>query len=184
MYDKKAHEKAADNAEQLLRMRAPLLMGRPAGQEVVLNVRCTEITLEALQPFCKLKLDRLADVTIGIGAGFSGMGEVCGLISGTIIAFGLDYAARYRDTALLRYFIGKYTQKFMRDFTKEFGSVRCKDLLGGHDLSGYLKPGTDDAYKKFLKYAAEKRPCYPFARFCIMYPLPHEEEDLPPDYLC
>jgi len=178
MYDRAAHEKAAEEAIKLLRMRSPVQVGRPP-EHVYLNPRCTEITLEALEPFCPLKWDRLADVTIGIGAGFSGMGEVCGMVSGTIIAFGLDIAARYRDTIVLRLLIGRYTQKFMRDFAREFGSVRCKDIIG-HDISGYLTPGVDDAYRAFIKYAGETRKCDQLARFCIMYPLPSEEEELPP----
>ena len=87
MYDRKAHEKAADEAMKVLDIRGPLMIGSPP---VYINVRCTEPVLEALQPLCPLKWDRLADVTMGIGGGFSNMGEVCGAASGAIIAIGLD----------------------------------------------------------------------------------------------
>ena len=152
-------------------------MGDPP---VYVHVRCTEPVLETLQPLCpqvtKAQLNWLADVTLGIGAGFSGMGEVCGAVSGAIMAIGIDFASKHRDTALLRLFIGRATQKFMRDFAKEFGSVRCKDIIG-HDISGYLTPG-DEAYEAFRKDATLRRgKCWEAIRFAIMYPLPSEQEE-------
>ena len=179
MYDRGVHEKAADAAIKVMGIRGPLRLGEPPGY---INVRCSEPVIEALQPLCPLKWDRLADVTIGIGGGFSNMGEVCGALSGAIIAIGLDLAARYRDTAVLRLLAIKFTQKIMRDFAKEFGSVRCKELIG-HDISGCLIPG-DEGYAAFRKDRIAEGPgnskCNRLIRFCIMYPLPSEQEELHP----
>lgn len=177
MYNKEAHQKAADAMEKLENIRKPLRLGEPP---FFVNVRCTEPVLEALQPLCPLKWERLVDVTMGIGAGFSNMGEVCGAVSGGIIAIGLDLAARYRDTAVLRLLNIKFTQKYMRDFAKEFGSVRCRDITG-HDISGCLIPG-DEGYTAFLKDMAKGKlkPCFELIHFAIMYPLPSEQEELHP----
>ena len=177
MYDKEAHEKAADATRKLFDIRRPLRLGEPP---FYVNLRCTEPVLEALQPLCPLKWDRLADVTMGIGGGFSNMGEVCGAVSGGIIAIGLELAARYRDTAVLRLLNIKFTQKFMRDFAKEFGGVRCRDIIG-HDISGCLTPG-DEGYAAFQKDMREGklRPCIELICFAIMYPLPSEQEELHP----
>jgi len=175
MYDKVAHEKAADAAIKLLDLRGPIRLGEPP---FFVNVRCSEPVLEALQPLLPLKWDRLADVTMGIGAGFSQMGEVCGALSGAIICIGLDLAARYRDTTVLRLLNIRFTQKIMRDFAKEFGAVRCKELLGGMDISGSLIPD-DENYAAYRKAKSEGRvPCRQLMRWAIMYPLPSEQEDL------
>ena len=181
MYDRKTHEKAAEGAIKLMQMRSPLRSGVEPNY-VYVHQRCSEVVLEALEPLCPLKWERLADVTIGLGAGFSGMGEVCGAVTGAIIAFGLDIAARYRDTAVLRLLVGKATQKFMRDFTKELGSVRCKEIIAPHDLSGYLTPGGEErkTYEAFLRDTAAHVKCWQAMRFAIMYPLPSEEEELAP----
>jgi C_GCAxxG_C_C family probable redox protein len=177
MYNKEAHEKAAEAAARLMQIRAPLKLGAPS---FYINFRCSEPVIEALQPLCPLKWDRLADVTLGIGAGFSNMGEVCGAVSGGILAIGLDLAGRYRDTAVLRYLNIKFTQKFMRDFAKEFGAVRCRDITG-HDISDCLIPG-DEKYRAFMKDHREGklRPCDDLICFVIMYPLPSEQEELHP----
>ena len=178
MYDETAHKKAAEAAMKVYALRSPLRLGEPP---FYINLRCTEPVIEALQPLCPLKWDRLADVTMGIGGGFSNMGEVCGALSGAIIASGLDLAARYRDTAVLRLLSIQFTQKLMREFGREFGAVRCKDILDGRDISGCLVPG-DEGYAEFRKAVSEGklRPCSDVMRWAIMYPLPSEQEELHP----
>ncbi|MBN1615077.1 MAG: C_GCAxxG_C_C family protein [Deltaproteobacteria bacterium] len=180
-YVLEAREKAAEGALKLMLMRSPLRIGVPPNH-VYVHQRCSEVVLEALEPFCPLKWERLIDVTMGLGAGFSGMGEVCGAVVGYIIASGLDLAARYRDTTVLRILGGRAAQKFMRDFAKEFGSTRCKEIIAPHDLSGYLTPGGEEMeiYEAFMKDTASQMKCWNAMRFAIMYPLPSEEQDLSP----
>jgi C_GCAxxG_C_C family probable redox protein len=178
MYNKEAHEKAADAAMKLLGLRSPLRLGEPPS---FVDALCSEPVIEVLQPLCPLKWDRLVDVTIGLGAGISYMGELCGALSGAIICIGLDLAGRYRDTAVLRFLAIQFTQKLMRDFAKEFGAVRCKELLGGMDISGALIPDDENfaAYRKAKKEGTLKS-CKGMIRWAIMYPLPSEQEDLHP----
>ena len=74
----------------------------------------------------------------------------------------------------------RFTQKIMHDFAKEFGAVRCKELLGGMDISGSLIPD-DEGYAAYRKAKSEGRvPCRQLMRWAIMYPLPSEQEDLNP----
>jgi C_GCAxxG_C_C family probable redox protein len=192
MYNKEAHEKAFETIIKSLPLRMVVrLGGRPYEPEldkpVFVGVWCSEKVIEALQPLCPLKWNRLADVTIGIGAGFAHMGEVCGVLSAGIIAIGLDLASRYRDTVPLRYQIMKFSQKLMRDFAKEFGAIRCRDLID-EDISGLIMPG-DEGYKAHVLriqkmvddgVAIEERLCHRILRWVIMYPLPSEQEELPP----
>jgi C_GCAxxG_C_C family probable redox protein len=191
MYDRRAHERVTEAAMKVMSERAPVrLGGRPYEADdpfIFINPRCSETVIEALQTLCPLKWDRLADVTIGIGAGFSNMGEVCGALSGGIIAIGLDVAARYRDTIPLRLHIIRFTQKLMRDFTKEFGSVRCRDIIDC-DISGTLIPGDEacmEHQKEFMKAKDEgvETVCFKLSRWVMMYPLPSEQEELFPPLL-
>lgn len=191
MYNEQAHEKVCRAAIKSMEMRMPVrLGGRPYETDdpfMFVSVRCSEPVIEALQLLCPLKWDRLVDVTMGIGAGFSNMGEVCGVVTGAVIGIGLDLSSRYRDTVLLRYYTIKFTQKFMRDCIKEFGGVRCRDLIGT-DISGTLIPG-DEAYASHLKKSAQARlegiesVCLKLTRWAIMYPLPSEQEELYPPQL-
>ena len=189
MYNKEAHEEAVKRALQITSMINPLLCGQnpaifqePRPPDVVwgepfyyLERRCHRIVYEALQPLIPLKIDRIMDVTEGIGAGFSGMGEVCGAVSGAIMAYGIDLASRYHDSVILRLLASIATQKFMRRVIEEFGSVRCRDIIG-HDLSHFLEPG-DKKWEAFTKDEAAVRRCGAIQRFAILNPLPSEEDD-------
>ena len=192
MYDKEAHERAASRAILVQDLVAPLKAGQPEtlwrektpkdipfGEPAVfLERRCHTVALDALAPFLKIDMDRLSylsNVCEGIGAGFSGMGEVCGAVSGAIMACGIDLASRYHDSAILRLLASIATQKFMKSVIKEFGSVRCRDIIG-HDLSHFLEPG-DKLWQGFTLDEAAVRRCGAIQRFAIMNPLPYEEDD-------
>lgn len=175
-YDKEAHQRAYDQAMKNLFLEYPVRIGDPP---VYVNTNCCEGVLMPLQTLCPLEVPHLVDVTMGLGAGFSHMGEVCGAVSGAIIAIGLDIIHRYpRGTTTQRLLVSKATQKFVQDVRKEFGSVRCRDLIG-HDISGVYTPG-DEKYAAFL---ADKdtsmNQCMRIMRFAILYPLPREQEGQP-----
>ena len=192
MYNKEAHERAASKAILVQDLVAPLKAGQPRtifrektpsdipfGEPAVyLERRCHEVALDALAPFLQIDMDHLSylvNVTHGIGAGFSGMGEVCGAVSGAIMAYGIDLASRYHDSVILRLLASIATQKFMRRVIEEFGSVRCRDIIG-HDLSHFLEPG-DKKWEAFTKDEAAVRRCGAIQRFAILNPLPSEEDD-------
>lgn len=190
MYDKEARKKALQRAIKITDMVNPLLAGqnpaifqKPRPPEAVwgepfyyLERRCHRIVFEALQPFIPLKIDRIMDVTEGIGAGFSGMGEICGTVSGAIMAAGLDLASRYDDQNLIRILVSKYTQKLMRGIKQELGSYYCRDITG-YDMSGWLEEGTKGGWSDFVHDEAAVMRCGKMMEFCIMFPLPSEEDD-------
>jgi C_GCAxxG_C_C family probable redox protein len=188
MYDQKAHEIITEAAFRSLSLRGMVrLGGRPYQADdpfVFIGAVCSEPVIEGLQSLCSLKWNRLVDVTMGIGGGFSYMGEVCGAVSGGIIAIGLDIAGRYRDTVAMRYLITKYTQILMKEVVNEFGCVRCHDLIG-HDISGNLIPG-DAAFAAYLndltktRKEGEEPVCSRLMRWILMRPLPSELEELHP----
>jgi C_GCAxxG_C_C family probable redox protein len=69
-----------------------------------------------------------------LGGGISGIGEVCGVLSGTALALGV------RDRVLMNRGVpepasaAEALKAILRDFADEFGSCRCRDLTG-YDLS-------------------------------------------------
>lgn len=90
-YDLEARYQAAKWAIKWIRESAQYRLGES-------NVApfCTEIVLEALQlhggcPILLVRIDRLEDITIGLGAGFSLQGEVCGTVTGTLVPLGLTW---------------------------------------------------------------------------------------------
>lgn len=138
---------------------------------------CSEIVLEALQsqPILPAKIERLEDITIGIGAGISMQGEFCGAILGHIIGIGIDVAFRKRETAIIRKEISIATRNFCRIFKKKFGAVRCEDLT----QTSFLKENgiiDQNALKIFREGDPPKSlKCQNIIRFCVYAPFPSEE---------
>jgi len=141
---------------------------------------CSEMVLEPLQlhggrPILPVKIDRLEDITIGVGAGISMQGEICGAVVGHIIAIGIDVAYRLRETALIRKEVSTATRKFCNLFKEKFGALRCADLIGMSFLKadGTLDP---DALEKYVTGSPPiSAKCEDIIRFCIYVPLPSEE---------
>jgi len=175
-YDVEAREKAATWAIE---------WGRQSYKYYLNDYRvapfCTEIVLEALQlhggrSILPIRIDRLEDITIGIGSGYSMMGEICGALSAHVIAIGIDVAYRTRETALLRKKVGIATRKFCRLFKEKFGHLRCEDLTNVR----FIKDDDSfdlEAAKKFRTGSPPKAlQCENIIRFSIYAPLPSEEE--------
>lgn len=84
-------------------------------------------------PYAKqagLPTDLALKLSTGLGGGLGHSGELCGAVSGGILAIGLaagraapdDIAARDRCYAL--------THAFVAAFKEKHGAIRCEDLLG------------------------------------------------------
>ena len=77
--------------------------------------------------------------------GVGGTGEICGGITGTLIAFGLffgsddrlDYEAVNRTIATSQEFIGR--------FAGELGQIYCGDIIDGVILGHKVNPGESEA---------------------------------------
>jgi len=83
-----------------------------------------------------LGLDR--DAAFGLGAGFSGglggRGEVCGALTGAIMAAGMKHGWRRGDDAAARATTEWVVNRLVERFEDQHGSTICKDLLG-HPVS-------------------------------------------------
>jgi C_GCAxxG_C_C family probable redox protein len=102
-----------------------------------------------------------------LGGGIAGMGEVCGAVSGTALALTMrDYHATVPsagaqspppDAAATR----RTLQEFMREFAADFGSLRCRELVGydlstseGHDA--FVKGGGNEQCRVFVEWACDR----------------------------
>jgi C_GCAxxG_C_C family probable redox protein len=95
---------------------------------------CAQAVFVTFAPELGLERDLALRVAGGLGGGIGRLGsEVCGAVSGAVLAIGLkhgkylpeDNAAREQTYALV--------QEFARRFCALHGHLRCRDLLG-HDV--------------------------------------------------
>jgi C_GCAxxG_C_C family probable redox protein len=91
---------------------------------------------QAVLVYALLRLDEDPDTTQAkfLGGGVTGMGEICGALSGLALALGV------RDQVLATRGVNRPTttanelKALLREFEQRYGSRRCRELTG-HDLS-------------------------------------------------
>lgn len=114
---------------------------------------CCQAVFLAFSDECGLDKKAIALLGSGMGGGVARMREVCGAVSGMIMATGCLYgyteASDYEGKANT-YELG---QKLAKKFEEETGTIICRDLLGLEGANTDPKPA-----KRTAKYYAE-RPC-------------------------
>jgi C_GCAxxG_C_C family probable redox protein len=91
---------------------------------------CAQAVFVAFAPELGLERELALRVAGGFGGGIGRMGEVCGAVTGAVLAIGLkhgkyrpeDNAAREKTYALV--------QEFSRQFRERHGKLLCRELLG------------------------------------------------------
>ncbi|HEX75739.1 MAG TPA: C_GCAxxG_C_C family protein [Dehalococcoidia bacterium] len=135
---------------------------------------CSEVTLIGFQSLIPLRIEMLPIVTCGLGGGFAFQGEICGVVTGTIMALGLDIVNQAQETGfntvVVRYKIQKATREFCNEFKKEFGSIYCRDLTGMKP--NFLRPG---ALEECIEKGCMDK-FYDYYKFALMRELPSEKE--------
>lgn len=106
---------------------------------------CAQAVLTAFCEDYGLNRETALKLAGGFGAGMGRMGEVCGAVTGSFMVLGLkegqfrqgDKEAKEKTHGLIR--------EFSRQFRDNYGSIKCRDLLGV-DLNDpdQLKKATDN----------------------------------------
>jgi hypothetical protein len=87
----------------------------------------------------------------------------CGAVSASAISLGLRNRCSFADkekAEQARNTARHYSGKLVRSFTKQFGDITCRGLLG----IDFSKPGE---YQKFLESGAWKDKCEKYVQYII-----------------
>ena len=87
----------------------------------------------------------------------------CGAVSASAISLGLRHRCSFADkekAKQARNAVRHYAGKLVRDFTKQFGDITCRGLLG----LDFSKPGE---YQKFLESGVWKEKCEKYVQYII-----------------
>jgi C_GCAxxG_C_C family probable redox protein len=77
-----------------------------------------------LEPETALKM------SAAFGAGMGRQGEVCGAVTGALMALGLKFGAVSADDKESKELTHSLAHKFIDDFAQKNGTVLCRELLG------------------------------------------------------
>jgi C_GCAxxG_C_C family probable redox protein len=96
---------------------------------------CAQSVLWTFAADLGLEPDAALKIACGFGAGMGRREEVCGAVTGGIMALGLKFGrGEAQDRSATEQAYAK-TQELMRQFEARHGSCICRCLLGGCDLT-------------------------------------------------
>ena len=94
-------------------------------------------------------------IACGFGAGMGLKGEVCGAVSGGIMVLGTKYGRGQNDERAAMDLTYTKTRQLMDRFAEKHGSIICRKLIDGLDLT------TPSGQKQFMEKDLLNKTCQP-----------------------
>jgi C_GCAxxG_C_C family probable redox protein len=118
---------------------------------------CAQAVLSAYAGDFGMEQNQALQMAVGFGAGMGRRQDVCGAVSGAIMVLGLRSGITEGDGR--DKINAAYTQvrRFIDDFEKRLGTIKCRELLAGCNLS------TEEG-QKFFKEQNLRDGCRGFVR--------------------
>ncbi len=129
-----------------------------AVEKFLSGYNCAQSILYAFGPDLGLEGETALKVATGLGGGMGGRGEVCGAVTGGILALGLKYGRGERAEKSVAQQAYQKTGELMAAFERVQGSCMCRTLLGGCDLR------TPEGMQRFREQDLHHRVCVPCVR--------------------
>lgn len=96
---------------------------------------CAQAVLYAYCEDLHLDSNTALRIGCGLGAGMGRKGEVCGAVTGGILVLGLRHGRGEKEDRSATEATYAKSRQLMDEFKRRHGSVICRDLLNGCDLS-------------------------------------------------
>ena len=110
---------------------------------------CSQAVLAAFAGAFELPINHALRLAAPFGGGVLHTGQLCGAVSGALMALGLRYGATTGDDKVTKERMYRIAQSFQQQFTVRFGSVTCPGLLGVDisTLDGLAQARQQNAFK-------------------------------------
>ena len=119
---------------------------------------CAQSTLAAYAADYDLEKDKALQVAVGFGGGMGRTQDVCGAVTGAIMVLGLASGFKEGDGRPKINEVYEKVHRFIDEFTKEKGTVKCRELLNCDLLS--------EEGQKFFREHNLKENCRAYVRLC------------------
>ena len=120
---------------------------------------CAQSVLLSYAEDYGLDKNQALQTAVGFGGGMGRLQDVCGAISGAIIVLGLSSDFREEDGRPKINEVYAKVYGLIKEFTAEYGTIKCRDLLGGCDLV------SEEGQKYFKEYNLKDK-CRGYIRVC------------------
>ena len=98
------------------------------------SLSCSEAVIRVALKKLNMESSDALKISSALGGGVGGIGEICGAVTGEILAIGLRYG-RDNETQP-KDEVRNITKELLQEFRDEFGYLRCNDLIIGLDKEG------------------------------------------------
>ncbi len=103
-------------------------------QKMTEGYNCAQAILYSASGDLGIDPDAALKLATGFGAGMGRRGEVCGAVTGGMIALGARYGRGANDGKPATELTYEKDLELMRRFEAAHGTIICRELLGGLDL--------------------------------------------------
>ncbi|MBU0969902.1 MAG: C-GCAxxG-C-C family protein [Proteobacteria bacterium] len=101
-------------------------------------------------------------IACGLGAGMARKGEVCGAVTGGILVLGMRHGRGSKDDRSAQERTYAKTRELMDRFSEKHGTVICRNLLNGCELT------TKEGQKYFMDNDLLNKVCVPCVQSVIL----------------
>ena len=101
----------------------------PALEKFLAGYNCAQAVLYSACSHLQWDRDTALKISTGLGAGMARSGQICGAVSGGILALGLKHGRGEHDEKTKTQDTYARVRAFMAAFEKKHGSVKCADLV-------------------------------------------------------
>jgi C_GCAxxG_C_C family probable redox protein len=121
---------------------------------------CSQAVLSAFAEDLGLDCGLALKVSSGFGGGIGRGGDVCGAVTGAIMALGLRFMSLEEEPLQAKLAVYKKVQEFKKKYKKKNGSILCRELVGC-DIS------TDEGFKMFIEKDLHNKVCAGLVRDAV-----------------
>ena len=123
--------------------------GEKAKENFTCGFNCAESVLKSLTDEMGTECSCIPKIATGFGAGLGRHGEICGAITGAVMAIGLKYGRSDAKDPEAKEKAYAIVDDFMKTFKSKFQNVRCIDITGCNMLTpGGLQKAKDNKVHK------------------------------------
>lgn len=121
------------------------------------SYNCAQSVISAYAEDFGMNLNQALQAAVGFGGGMGRVQDVCGAVTGAIIALGLSSGFTETDGREKINEVYAKVRRLINDFTEQKGTVKCRELLGC-DLS------TEEGHKHFADNRLRDTKCCSYIR--------------------
>jgi C_GCAxxG_C_C family probable redox protein len=109
--------------------------GEKAKENFTIGFNCAESVLKSLANEMGVECSCIPKIATGFGAGLGRHGEICGAITGAVMALGLKYGRSDTKDPEVKEKSYAIVNDFIKTFKSKFKNVRCIDLTACNMLT-------------------------------------------------